>query len=116
MSTDVITFQTRYFQARRDLEAAQIAQQQAVDAQHHAEELARRAEERADHERNEADGWRMFAHNPDAARVITQYSQTMPDCKREAFIDHLYDLWAHGERIDNIDAASLANDYTEASR
>jgi hypothetical protein len=56
MSTDVITFQTRYYQARRDLDHERAARQQAEDRLAEQQLLTERAETLADEEKNRADG------------------------------------------------------------
>jgi hypothetical protein len=115
MSTDVITFQTRYYRAARDLEAANAKVGQAERAKEDAELEARRAEERARQYSDDADGWRMFAHALAGEHLIHEYSETLTGHQRDAVIDHLHDLWAQGTDIDNLDVAGLVNDYTESS-
>lgn len=115
MSTDVITFQTRYLRARRDLEAANAKVGQAERAKEDAEHEARRAEERARQFSDDADSWRMFAHAIATEHLLREHTETLTGHQRDAVIDHLYDLWAQGTAVDDLDVAGLVNDYTEAS-
>lgn len=113
--TDVLTFQTRYYQVRRDLEHERALRLQAEDRAREAEEATRRAEERAEELRNDRDGWSNFAHDLANEHLINQYAHDRLNSRR-AITELLYEIWSTGKRIDDLGVAAVVNEYNEAIR
>lgn len=110
--TDVLTFQTRYYQIRRDLEHERSLRLQAEDRAREAEEATRRAEERAEELRNDRDGWSAMARRFFGPR-LTYFDPDLTDKQLCEIGDLLYDLHGQGTDVDDDGLlAGLVNDWT----
>ena len=109
--TDVITFQSLYYRARRDLEHEKAMRAQAEDRAREAEEATRRAEERAEHLGGERDGWSGLVYKLLTPR-LEHFDPDLDDKKICALGDHVYDLHAQGFDIDDTLLGELVNDRT----
>lgn len=109
--TDVITFQSLYYRARRDLEHEQAKRLQAEDRAREAEAATRRAEERAEHLEGERDGRDALIYKLLTPR-LRYFDPDLDDKKICALGDHTYDLHAQGFDIDDTLLGELVNDRT----
>jgi len=110
--TDVSPIHALLFQARKDLEHEQAMSAQAERAKEDAEEMTRRAEERADNLTNERDAWAAMARKFFGPRV-KYFDPTLSYQKLCEIGDLLYDLHGQGTDVDDDTLlASLVNDWT----
>jgi hypothetical protein len=79
VSTDVLPTSVLLFRARRDLDNARIAQQQAEDAQHVAEEDKRVAEEQTRAERDRGDGLESHLRRVLIEHVVEPATEVLDD-------------------------------------
>lgn len=113
MSTDVVTFQSLYYRARRDLEHERSMRAQAEDRAREAEESTRRAEERVDHLEGERDAWSAMARRFFGPR-LTYFDPDLTDKQVCEIGDLLYDLHGQGTDVNDDGLLSgLVNDWTE---
>lgn len=113
MSTGVLSLQTRLRRAERDLEDERALREQAERAQKTAEEVARRAEERATELESERDGWAGFAYELLTPR-LRYFDPDLSHTKICQIGDLAYDLHAQGTDVDDDTLlAGLVNDWTE---
>jgi hypothetical protein len=113
MSTDILTFQNRYYQARQAFEHEQAKRGQAEDRAREAEEATRRAEERAEHLEGERDAWSALARKFFGPR-LTYFEPELGELKVCQIGDLLYDLHSQGTDVDDDGLlAGLVNDWTE---
>ena len=110
--TDVLTFQNRYYQVRKDLEHERALRLQAEDRAHEAEEATRRAEERVHLIEGERDGWAAMARKFFGPR-LTYFDPELNDRQLCEIGDLLYDLHGQGTDVnDDTLLAGLVNDWT----
>jgi hypothetical protein len=110
--TDVLTFQTRFYQTRKDLEHERAMRLQAEDRAREWEEATRRAEERAEHLENERDGRDALIYKLLTPR-LRYFDPDLDDQQIAALGDHTYDLHAQGFDIDDTLLSELVNDRNE---
>jgi hypothetical protein len=112
MSTDILTFQARYYQTRRDLEHERAMRSQAEDRVRELEEATRRAEERVEHLENEIDGRDALIYKLLTPR-LRYFDPDLDDQQITALGDHTYDLHAQGFDIDDTLLGELVNDRNQ---
>jgi hypothetical protein len=125
--TDVISFQTRYYRALRDLDEANAKRGQAEDRLAEQQRLTERAEALADDEKNRADGNEAHLHKVLICHVIEPHvgvlrgvsdridDTEVPDDVMDDIAELLIEDLNHGLDVDMLpeDARGHLTDWAE---